>query len=207
MIIKPKLHKIALVSIAMVLMLISTAGAFPLCGCGCGCGDHYRDHSCNDKSSDESSNKCIVCPGCPTCPTCPACNCPTCPACNCPTCAAPGLSITKTGSLQACDDSVHQNNLAIKKPYILYNYTLTNIGNEPLTGMVIYDNKTNAITVPGTLAPSATVPANATYYITIPDCLQGSVTNSAIGTGTAIGSLIQVASNPAFNQTILPSIT
>ena len=33
MIIKPKLYKIALVSIAMVLMLVSTTGAFPFCGC------------------------------------------------------------------------------------------------------------------------------------------------------------------------------
>jgi len=60
------------------------------------------------------------------------------------------------------------------------------------------------VTEPGTLAPSATVPANATYYITNQDWRQGYVTNSAIGTGTAIGSLIQVASNPAFNQTIIP---
>ena len=74
--------------------------------------------------------------------------------------------------------------------------------------MVIYDNKTNptAITVPGTLAPSATVPANATYYITRQDWLWGNVTNLAIGTGTAIGSLINVASNPAINQTIIPPI-
>jgi len=33
MIIKPKLYEIALVSIAMVLMLVSTTGAFPFCGC------------------------------------------------------------------------------------------------------------------------------------------------------------------------------
>ena len=99
MIIKPKLDKIALVSIAMVLMLISTAGAFPFCGCGC--GDHYRDHSDNDKSSDESSNKCIVCPTCPTCPTCPA--------CNCPTCAAPALQISKTGNITGHQDD--QNGL------------------------------------------------------------------------------------------------
>ena len=78
MIIKHKLYKIALVSIVMVLMLVSTAGAerygnvilttdnvthsvdflkFPPCGCDqglCGCGDH----SCNDKSCgrDKSSN-------------------------------------------------------------------------------------------------------------------------------------------------------
>jgi hypothetical protein len=183
MIIKPKMHKIALVSITMVLMLISTAGAFPFCGCGCGA--HYRDHSRNDKSSDESSNKCIVCPACPTCPIC----------------AAPGLIITKTGSITGKQDDAHD-----LLPIITYNYTLINIGNEPLTGMVIYDNKTNAITVPGTLAPSATVPANATYYTTRQDRLQGYVTNSAIGTGTAIGSLIQVASNPAFNQTIIPNV-
>jgi hypothetical protein len=35
MIIKPKLHKIALLSIAMVLMLINTVGAFPFYGYGC----------------------------------------------------------------------------------------------------------------------------------------------------------------------------
>jgi len=81
MIIKHKLYKIALVSLTMVLMLVSTAGAFPFCGCGYGCGNHSWDHSCNDQSSDQSSDKCLVC------------NCPSCPACNCPICAAPALSI------------------------------------------------------------------------------------------------------------------
>ncbi len=78
MIIKHKLYKIALVSIVMVLMLVSTAGAarcgnvilttdnatqsvdflkFPACACDhgfCGCGDH----SCNDEScnKDRASN-------------------------------------------------------------------------------------------------------------------------------------------------------
>jgi hypothetical protein len=80
MIIKHKLYKIALVSIVMVLMLVSTAGAarygnvilttdnatqsvdflkFPACGCDhgfCGCGDHSWDHSCNDNSSDKDKS-------------------------------------------------------------------------------------------------------------------------------------------------------
>jgi len=80
MISKHKSYKIALVSIFMVLMLVSTAGAvrygnvilttdpctqsvdflkFPACGCNdgfCGCGDHSWDHSCNDKSCDKDKS-------------------------------------------------------------------------------------------------------------------------------------------------------
>jgi hypothetical protein len=173
MIIKHKLHKIALVSIAMVLMLVSTAGAFPFCGCGYGCGNHSCDHSNNDKSSDESSNKCIVCPGCPTCP-----------ACNCPTCPAPALDINKTGNITGyyypgygtflkgyqnngitkSKDLVGQVELA--NPIITYNYTLTNIGNVGLSRIVIYDNKTSpngmSVNTVTTLAPGAKVTVNTT---------------------------------------------
>jgi hypothetical protein len=188
MIIKHKLYKIALVSIAMVFMLISTAGAFPFCGCGC--GDHFRDHSCNDKLSDDSSNKCIVCPGCPTCPTCPA--------CNCPTCAAPALKITKTGSITGRQND--QNGL---RPIITYNYTLTNTGNVGLNGIVIYDNITSPTGMPvttiTTLDPNASVTVNTTYNVTSTDLTCGHVTNTAYA--TAFGSLINIISN-IFTYTI-----
>jgi hypothetical protein len=195
MIIKHKLYKIALVSIAMALMLVSTAGAFPFCGCGC--GDHSWDHSCNDKSSD-SSDKCIVCPGCPGCP---ACNCPTCPACNCPTCAAPALNINKTGSITGFD--------ANNNPIITYNYTLTNIGNVGLSGIVIYDNKTSPTGMPvttiTTLAPGANVTVNANYTCCSVDENLGSVTNSAYA--TAIGNLINIISNTVSTTVSCPVVT
>jgi len=62
---KPKFYKIALVATAIVLMLVSTVGAFPFCGCGYGCGDHSWAHTYPDKSGDEPSDKCIICPAGP----------------------------------------------------------------------------------------------------------------------------------------------
>ena len=194
MLIKPKLYKTALVSIVMVLMLISTASAFPFCGCGYGCGDQSCDHSSNDKVSDASDHKCIVCPGCPSCP---ACNCPTCPACNCPTCAAPALSISKTGVLANDTTGCPIN--------ITYNYTVTNIGNIPVSGIVIYDNITSPtgipINAPIILNPngSATV-SNVVYTGPFPVTLSddqlnenGNVTNLAFATANGLG--INVVSN------------
>jgi len=164
----------------MVLMLVSTACAFPFCGCGFGCGDHSGDHSCNDKSSDESSNKCIVCPACP--------------ACNCPTCDAPALFITKTANASTynCESQVIQ-----------YNYTLTNTGNGGLNGTVIYDNITSPTGMPvttiTTLDPGGSVTVNTTYIITPADITACSVTNSAYA--TAFGGLMHIISNTV-TQTI-----
>ena len=62
---KHKFYKIALVATAIVLMLVSTVGAFPFCGCGYGCGDHSWAHTYPDKSGDEPSDKCIICPAGP----------------------------------------------------------------------------------------------------------------------------------------------
>ena len=151
MIIKPKLYKIAFVSIAMVLMLISITGAFPFCGCG----DHsYNDKSfSNDNSCNKASNsndKCSVF-------ICQTCNCPT---CTCPTFPAPALSINKKGN-------VYQN------ISIIYRYNLTNTGNVPLTGIVIYDNKTSPTGMPvttiTTLDPDASVIVNTTYTASAAD--------------------------------------
>ena len=183
MIVKPKLYKIALVATAIVLMLVSTAGAFPYCGCGC--VPHSGAHTYTDESSDSSDNKCIVCP---TCPTCPACNCPTCPACNCPTCAAPALNINKTANL---------TNYYASGQVIGYNYTLTNTGNVALSGIVIYDNITSPTGMPvttiTTLDPGVSITVPATYTTTSNDVNNGFVTNSAYA--TAIGNLINIISN------------
>ena len=189
MIIKPKLYKIALVSIAIVLMLVSTTGAFPFCGCGCGINP---GHSCNDKSSDESSNKCIVCPTCPTCPTCPA--------CNCPTCAAPALHLDKTGVLANKTYGYPIN--------ITYTYIITNTGNVPLSDINLYDNITfpsgNPITTPTILGVGASVPVTDIYtgpFHATEDgngLLVGNVTNKAHV--TAIGNGINMISN----QVIVP---
>jgi hypothetical protein len=182
MVIKHKLHKIALVSIALVLMLVSAAGAFPSCGCGCGCVPHSGAHTYTDESSDSPDNKCIVCP---TCPTCPACNCPTCPA--------PALSINKDGNITG-----YQNDANNYRPIITYNYTLTNTGNVPLNGIVVYDNKTSPTGMPvtGTLDTGANVTVHATYNTTDADVNAGSVINTAYATAQPlIGNLINIISN------------
>jgi hypothetical protein len=185
MIIKPKLYKTALVSVAIVLMLISTAGAFPFCGCGYGCGDHSCDHSTNDKSSDSSDHKCIVCPGCPTCP-----------ACNCPTCPAPALSINKAGVLANNTDGSPIN--------ITYTYIITNIGNIPVSGIVLYDNITSPtgtpVNTPTLLNPNDSVTVSNVVYTglfpaTLSDdnLMHGNVTNLAFTTANGLG--INVVSN------------
>src|ERR1035437_2371851 len=116
MIINPKLYKIALLSIALVLMLVSTAGAasfgniilktdsstgfvdflkFPACGCD----DH--NYGCGDSKCDDK--------------------CKECPTCNCPTCTVPALQINKAGVLA---------NLTNGHPInITYTYNITNTGN------------------------------------------------------------------------------
>jgi hypothetical protein len=217
MIIKHKLHKIALVSIVLVLMLVSTASAsrhgngnvilktdsctgfvdflkFPACGCdddfgGCG------DHSCNDKSCDKDKS----------CDNCPACNCPACvcPACNCsicPTCALPALEISKTGVLANQTNGYPIN--------ITYTYNITNIGNIPLSVITLYDNQTipSGELVPGitTLNPGQSATTTSIYTGPFPATLSpapiggtwyGNITNVAYA--TAIGNGIQIVSNKA----------
>ena len=177
--VKKNSYKIALFSVVLVLMLVSTVGAFPFCGCGYGCGDQYRDHSCNDKSSDESSNKCIVCPACPTCPPC-----------NCPTCPVPALYLNKTANLQTCTQNNDQT-----WPTITYTYTVKNTGNVGLNNILVYDNKTNPAIIPvvPTLAQGASSSVTATYIPTQLDAQCSSVTNEALA--TAVGSGINVVSN------------
>lgn len=138
MIIKQKLYKIALVSIAMVLMLVSIAGAstfadvilktdptiqsvnflkFPVIGYD----DNYFggdwDHSCGDKSHDKDKS-------CDKCPTCPA----------------PALTA-----------DIHKEK--DPKGQTIYNYNVTNTGNAPLTGKASYDNRD----YPGSFAPGESV--------------------------------------------------
>jgi hypothetical protein len=65
----------------------------------------------------------------------------------------------------------------------------------PLTGIVIYDNKTspNGMFVPTTLNPGANVTVQATYNTTSKDLECGNVINSAYA--TAFCNLINIISN------------
>jgi len=144
------------------------------------------DHSYNDKSfSDDNScnkasnsnDKCSVF-------ICQTCNSPTCPTCTWPTFSAPALSINKAGN-------VYQN------ISIIYRYNLTNTGNVPLTGIVIYDNKISPAGMPvttiTTLDPDASVIVNTTYTASAVEYLSGSVTNSVYA--TAFSNLTHIISN------------
>jgi hypothetical protein len=205
MIIKHKLRKIALVSIALVLMLVSTAGAarfgnvilktdsatqsvdflkFPACGCdddffGC------EDHSCNDKSCDRGKSCDKKCPVYPTCPTC----------------AVPALQINKIGVLANQTDG-HPIN-------ITYTYNITNTGNVPVSEINLYDNQTipNGMLVPGItiLNPGQSATTTSIYTGPFPTTLSpspilgtlyGNITNVAYA--TAIGNGIQLVSNKAY---------
>jgi uncharacterized repeat protein (TIGR01451 family) len=204
MIIKRNLYKIA-IAIAMVLMLISTAGAvrfgdvilktdsstgfvdflkFPACGCdddfgGCG------DHSCNDKSRDKDKS----CDKDKKCPICPA----------------PALNITKSASPTTYSD-VGQ--------IITYIYNVTNIGNVVLTGVVVYDNKTGTIPVPtSVIYPNQTVTVASTYKIIQSDIDDGSVINSAYAASdntisNSISATVTAANqNPALTLTKIPNLS
>ncbi|MDA6070392.1 gliding motility-associated C-terminal domain-containing protein [Flavobacterium sp. AC] len=71
---------------------------------------------------------------------------------------------------------------------ITYSFTVTNTGNVTLSAVVVDDTMTgsaNLITSPSSLAPGATGTATATYTIKQSDLDNGSVSNSAVATGTA----------------------
>ena len=198
MVTKHKLYKIAVVSIALVLMVVSIAGAFPFSGRGCDSGYHSCNDNSYNKASDSNDKERLVF----ACPECPACNCPSpcqkCPDCICPTCPVPSLHLDKTGVLA---NFTFEGKTFPKN--ITYNYTITNTGNVPLSELNLYDNKTSphgmAVTVPTILNPSASTQVNNVVYTGpfpttfVGGLYSGNVTNEAYE--TAIGSGVQVISN------------
>jgi hypothetical protein len=161
MIIKQKLYKIALVSLAIVLMLASTAGAsrngnlifksnpatnmvdflkFPVAGFDddYGYGNPIVINSCcdKDKSCSDKDKCCDNGKKCPECPKCP--DCQKCP--DCPSCSAPFLTV-----------DIHKDK--DPKGQTIYNYKVTNTGNAPLTGKAFFDNRE----YPGSLAPGESI--------------------------------------------------
>ena len=200
MTVKQKSYKIALVSIVMILMLLSTASAsrhengnvilktdpgmvdflkFPACGSGC--GDPSWDHSCNDKDkSCDKDNKC--------------------PPCNCPTCPDPALSLNKTANVTSI--TLTGNYTLDLSKQIQYTYNITNVGNVDLSGIKVYDNITSPtgmpVTTPTILAPGASTTVTAIYNLQTQDFGRTNVTNSAFATG--VGSGIDVISNLATTE-------
>jgi len=189
MIIKQKLYKITLSTIAIVLMLASTAGAstfgdlilktnsatqsvdflkFPVCGSedkNCGCEDHIP----------------------------------------CPPCQAPSLTITKLANVSHYSTTLDQ---------ILYTYTLNNTGNVNLTGIVLYDSVLAAsgfplnslsITAPGetTLTPGDSATVYGIYNVTESDITTGYIYNSAHATAGTSDNSIQIASNTVYQNVTL----
>ena len=138
MISKHKLYKIAFVSIAIVLIGVSTTSAmrfgdvilktnpttqsvdflqFPVSGwedLNCGYESHTPYQPC-DKSCDKSCDKC-------------------------PNCPAPTLKADITRDKDS-------------KGQTIYNYKVTNTGNAPLTGVASFDNKI----YPGSLTPGENI--------------------------------------------------
>ena len=75
---------------------------------------------------------------------------------------------------------------------INYNYELTNSGDVTLAGpFTVVDDKVT-VTCPNTssLAPTESIICNASYTITLADVLLGSVTNTAMATGSFLGDVV-----------------
>ena len=73
---------------------------------------------------------------------------------------------------------------------IKYTYTVTNLGNVPISDIAVADNKTTVTIKNGTLAPGKSVKGTGAYTITQDDITAGSVTNTATATGTFNGSTV-----------------
>ena len=82
---------------------------------------------------------------------------------------------------------------------ITYNYTVTNTGNVPVSGIAVTDDKTTVTINSDTLAPGSSVKGTAQYTIKDADMTAGSVTNSANATGTYNG---QTVSSPTVTATV-----
>jgi hypothetical protein len=95
----------------------------------------------------------------------------------------PALSLEKT-ALSAKYNTVGQ--------IISYNYVVKNIGNVPITGLTITDDKLGTVTKSSaTLEPGNSVTVSAYYTITQVDLNAGSLTNLAYATSTYKGNQIK----------------
>jgi hypothetical protein len=77
-----------------------------------------------------------------------------------------------------------------------YQYTVTNSGTTPITGLVVHDNVVSPVTCPvTTLEPGETVTCTGTHIVTAADVARGFIENTAVATGEADG--VPVISPPS----------
>ena len=98
-------------------------------------------------------------------------------------------NLPKNSSLALVKSAVYNGNATAAQvgDTITYTFTITNTGNTTLTNSVVTDAKlgmTNVAVSPSTLAPNASGTLTQNYTITQADIDSGSVTNSAVGSGT-----------------------
>ncbi|MFF0444986.1 hypothetical protein ACFYT4_00960 [Streptomyces sp. NPDC004609] len=86
---------------------------------------------------------------------------------------------------------------------INYTYTVTNTATTPLTNLVVTDSGPGAPTVTcvaTTLAAGASTTCTSSYTATVADAVTGTITNSALATGTVNGQTVTGTSN----QLVIP---
>ncbi len=103
-----------------------------------------------------------------------------------PLASDPSIALVKTGVV--VDDNT--NGVIEAGDTITYTFTVTNTGNTTVANLVITDallSATPMAVVPSTLAPGEVATLEVDYTITQADMNTGSVTNTAVGSGTTPG--------------------
>ena len=111
-----------------------------------------------------------------------------------PALRSPALSVSKTVTSTGPYDSVGD--------VITYSITVTNAGNQTLTGVTVTDPGAGAVlgtctpTIPATIAPAASVACTASHTVTQGDIDTGSYSNVAIADSAQTGPAEGEATTP-----------
>jgi hypothetical protein len=101
-------------------------------------------------------------------------------------------TITAYNSALTIEESALLANYSTEGQKVSFNYVVTNVGDAPITGLRVMDEKLGPVAVPNTyLAPDTSITVLNTYTITQADLDAGFVTSRASATGTSNGKEIR----------------